>query len=99
MEKALVLAEKMWQTLLSIVKIVLKSRRASVQKPSQPGRDLVVLGNGPSLRPLIENHRDFLLDKDLLAVNYAVLSEYYTQLRPAYYLVADPLPQYIFHTC
>jgi len=91
MDKALILMEKMWQTLLSIVKIMLKSRRVTIQKPSQLGRDLVVLGNGPSLRPLIENHRDFLLDKDLLAVNYAVLSEYYIQLKPLYYLVADPL--------
>lgn len=78
------------QTFLSIIKILLQSRR--VEKPQKMcGHDeIVVLGNGPSLRPLIETKGEFLKGKSLLAVNYAVLSDYYTTLRPDYYLVADP---------
>lgn len=91
MDKVVKMMELMWQTMLSMVKIILKSRRAAIHKPLSIDKDLVVLGNGPSLRHLIETKRDFLSDKDLLAVNYAVLSEYYNQLKPSYYLVADPL--------
>lgn len=78
------------QTFLSIVKILLQSR--CVGKPHKTCRhdEIVVLGNGPSLRLLIEAKRDFLRGKSLLAVNYAVLSDYYTELKPDYYLVADP---------
>ena len=58
---------------------------------SRSHNELVILGNGPSLRPLIEQHAGFLRGKDLLAVNYAVLSDYFEQLKPAFYLLADPL--------
>lgn len=79
------------QTLLSAVKIFLQSKR--VEKPQKVCRnsEIVVLGNGPSLRSLIEAKRDFFSGKSLLAVNYAVLSDYYTELKPDYYLVADPV--------
>ncbi len=78
------------QTFLSVLKILIKSKK--VDKPQKVclHDEVVVLGNGPSLRPLIENKRDFLEGKSLFAVNYAVLSEYYTELKPDYYLVADP---------
>lgn len=82
---------KLQQTTLSIVKIVLQSKRVGHLYDKPLHEDIVILGNGPSLRPLIENKGDFLKGKSLLAVNYAVLSDYYTQLRPDYYLVADPL--------
>lgn len=78
------------QTVLSIIKILLQSRW--VEKPQKIclHDELVVLGNGPSLRSLIESKRTFLQGKSLLAVNYAVLSDYYGELKPDYYLVADP---------
>lgn len=78
------------QTFLSVIKILVQSKK--VDKPQKVclHEEVVLLGNGPSLRPLIENKRDFLDGKSLFAVNYAVLSEYYTELKPDYYLVADP---------
>lgn len=91
MEKGLKWIESLWQTFLSIVKIMLQSKFCT-RLPNNPKKGtLLVLGNGPSLRPLIETKPDLFKDKDLLAVNYAVLSEYYTQLKPQYYLVADPI--------
>ncbi len=91
MEKCLKWLETLWQSFLSVVKILMRStwktRLPEIKTPSS----LVVLGNGPSLRPLIEQNADFFEDKDLLAVNYAVLSEYYTKLKPSHYLVADPI--------
>ena len=81
---------ELWQTLLSVLKILLQSRRVKVLKSEQVPDEIVILGNGPSLRPFIENKRTFFNGKALLAVNYAVLSDYYTDLKPHYYVVADP---------
>lgn len=81
---------ELWQTCLSVVKILLQSRSAEVPQKPEGTDEMVVLGNGPSLRPFIENKRDFFDGKALLAVNYAVLSDYYTDLKPHYYVVADP---------
>lgn len=75
-------------TLLSLVKIVMQSRPVKKEK-SHTGSEIVVLGNGPSLRPMIETMPHFFKDKPLMAVNYAVLSDYFIQLQPAYYIVAD----------
>jgi len=82
--------EKCLQTLGSIIKVLLLSRRVTKPNANVPFKEIVILGNGPSLKPLIEQHRDFLKKKALLAVNYAVLSDYYTELRPEFYLIADP---------
>lgn len=89
-EIALIFLTEFWQTFLSVIKMLLQSR--PVKMPSEvDGTDaIVVLGNGPSLRPFIENKRRFFDGKALLAVNYAVLSGYYTELKPHYYVVADP---------
>ena len=78
------------ETFLSLVKILLQSKPVGKPVKSCYHDEIVVLGNGPSLRSLIESKRDFLTDKSLLAVNYAVLSDYFTELKPDYYLVADP---------
>jgi hypothetical protein len=81
---------KVWQTLFSIIKIVLLSRPVQGSDSQSSIDDLVVLGNGPSLRKLIETNKYFLEGKDLIAVNYAVLSDYYSELKPRYYVLADP---------
>lgn len=81
----------LWQTFLSIVKIMLQSKFCTRLPDDSNQNILLVLGNGPSLRPLIETKPEVFKRKDLLAVNYAVLSEYYNKLKPQYYLVADPI--------
>lgn len=91
--------EKCLQTLGSIIKVLLLSRRVTKLDINVPYEEIVILGNGPSLKPLLENHRDFLEKKALLAVNYAVLSDYYTELRPEFYLVADPVFLYQKEHC
>lgn len=79
------------QTTLSIFKILLQSRPSSQMPCPAPGiRELVVLGNGPSLRPFIEQKSTFFEGRELMAVNYAVLSDYFTRIRPRYYILADP---------
>ncbi len=80
---------KLGQTLASIVKIMLLSRRATV-KTLPSGCEIVVLGNGPSLNDTIANHSDFLDERMKMAVNFAANTPVFFQLRPEYYVLADP---------
>lgn len=82
----------LWQTFLSMVKILLQSKW-STRFPSQFSNldELLILANGPSLNKTIENGNDFLKGKTLLAVNFFVNSPRFAELRPELYLIADPL--------
>ncbi len=80
------------QTLMSLIKIPLLSRRSSpLPVPKEGERELVILANGPSLSRTVAEHRDFLRDRALLAVNLCATSDIYTDLKPEYYVIADPL--------
>lgn len=80
------------QTLMSLVKIPLMSRKSS-PLPSLNGNkdELVILANGPSLNKTVAEHRDFLDTKTLLAVNLCATSPMFEELKPELYLIADPL--------
>ncbi len=80
------------QTLFSIVKIPMMSRRPSKLPVSVSNPDeIVILANGPSLNDTVAENRSFLSSRTLLAVNFSVTSPMYTELRPELYLIADPL--------
>lgn len=53
-----------WQTLLSVGKIVLQSRGCGVIPQAPRERELVILGNGPSLNDTIVQHSDFLSERE-----------------------------------
>lgn len=55
------------------------------------GGELVVLGNGPSLRGLLDGGRGGLRGRDLLAVNFAGRTVEFFDLRPGLYVLADPV--------
>jgi hypothetical protein len=80
------------QTLISIVKIILRSKFFyNSQFPEIKNTDeLVILGNGPSLRPTISKHTTFLLSRHLLCVNAFAFSDDYVTLKPQYYVLVDP---------
>ena len=78
------------QTLASVVKIALKSRRCCRFPQVHGSHELVVLGNGPSLNDTIVQSREFLQSRDLLAVNFAANAPVFPDLRPRYYVLADP---------
>ena len=82
----------LWQSLLSVVKIVLQSKLVT----RLPGRfsnpdELLILANGPSLKRTVEESADFVRGMTLLAVNFCVTSPLFEQLKPELYLIADPL--------
>ncbi|MDE6587901.1 MAG: hypothetical protein K2K40_06155 [Paramuribaculum sp.] len=79
-------------SLKSLVKIAVESRgRTRVKAPEAPTLPLVVMGNGPSLNDTIADCRRQLEVLPLLAVNFAALSPEFGQLRPSYYVLADPV--------
>ena len=59
------------QSLASLAKVALLSRRPSVAVTAGKDEELVVLGNGPSLNDTVADHSDFLASRRLLAVNFA----------------------------
>lgn len=78
-----------WSSAMSILKMGLLAGRTAPY-PTANAKELVILGNGPSLRKLLDNETDFLKEKDLLVVNFSAVSQDYASLRPANYLLMDP---------
>lgn len=75
--------------LKSLVKLVLHPKRASFA-PSAQSKPLIILGNGPSLNATIASHRAALEANSLLAVNFAANTPLFFDLKPEYYVLADP---------
>lgn len=74
-----------------MVKIIAQSRRATLLPHPRIG-PVIVMGNGPSLRQTIDNMGvDELSKRQLLAVNFAANAPEFSQLRPEWYVLADPL--------
>lgn len=80
---------KMGSSLASLVKVALLSKGASASSLEGKGKELVIMGNGPSLRKTIDEEFDWLVSHDLMAVNFAALSPEFFRLRPKYYILAD----------
>lgn len=77
------------QTLMSLAKVPLMSRRPSPRVPRRDG-SIVILGNGPSLRNTIDTQLDRLQRHTLMAVNFAANAPDFFTLRPGQYTLADP---------
>lgn len=77
------------QSLKSMVKIAVSTRRSGVKRVD--GADtIIIMGNGPSLADTIARDRDSLLGYPTMAVNFAANAPEFRELRPAYYVLADP---------
>ena len=75
-------------TAASLIKVPLMSRTPS--PASAESRDtVIIMGNGPSLRDAMAQHREVLERTPKLAVNLSALTPDFRELRPEYYLLAD----------
>lgn len=74
----------------SIAKMLLQSRCHSVSYVERGHHPLVIMGNGPSLAQNIADDLALLRSLDTLAVNFAANAPEFADLRPNYYLIADP---------
>ncbi|MBP3538123.1 MAG: hypothetical protein J6J93_11390 [Muribaculaceae bacterium] len=82
-------ADNLFASLKTVVKLVVESRPCSVRKGTDGGR-LVIMANGPSLADTIRDNRALLMSAPSLAVNFAAISPEFKELRPRYYVLADP---------
>jgi len=76
-------------TLVSLLKVVVLSRRAP-QLPRAVDGKCIVLGNGPGLRKALDTHPDYFRQGSLIAVNGFALSDDFIRLQPRYYVLLDP---------
>lgn len=79
---------RLGETLAGIIKIALLSR--CVRTTHRDDGAIVVLGNGPSLNQTLAESADFLRSHKKLAVNFAATTPQFFDLRPEYYVLADP---------
>lgn len=77
-------------SMASLLKVALMSRQPSGKSSENKGT-LIVMGNGPSLRDAIDNHKDVLETNDLFSVNFAPLTPDFFDLKPEIHLLADGL--------
>ncbi|MDH3709146.1 MAG: hypothetical protein OER04_04620 [Cyclobacteriaceae bacterium] len=60
-------------------------------RPASPNhKEAILLGNGPSLKKMLEKHGEFLEGKDLICVNHFPSTELYQKLKPKYYVTSAP---------
>jgi len=80
------------QTIGSIIKIIFLTKFSFIGKikKKESNSNLLILGNGPSLKSDIENNLEIIRKFDLLAVNYFATTDYFSTLKPQYYSIAAP---------
>lgn len=80
------------QDLLTLGKVFVKSGRPSGAPKAQSlvSGSIIIMGNGPSLRKVMEQDREALMSRPRMAVNFAANAPEYFELRPEYYILADP---------
>lgn len=69
---------------------MLKSHRSTISKVANHNDSIIIMGNGPSLNDTISQHGDILKSTPTLAVNFAANAPQFTELRPRFYVLADP---------
>lgn len=77
-------------TLATLAKVALRSRPVTPIANLLRSGSLVVMGNGPSLRHVLDEERHLLEGHDLMAVNFAPNTEEFFELRPQWLVLADP---------
>ena len=81
-------------TIISFISILLFSsfscsRSVSKQRKNNMN-DVHILANGPSLKLMLDEHLDFLINNDCLVVNFFGINPIFMQLKPKYYVLLDP---------
>ena len=79
---------KLYQTKLSILRILLQSTFSNIVKGNMQQKGLLILGNGPSLTDTFATtDLKAIQSFDLLAVNNAANDDKFTEIKPKYYLL------------
>ena len=73
---------------ISIIKVVIRSKILP-RLPKAADSTCVILGNGPSLKKSLSDHKNFLFKKSLICVNAFSVSDQYDEFKPQYYVILD----------
>lgn len=76
------------QSMATLLKIAVQSKRPSKKCHAQ-AEGIIIMGNGPSLRTMLDNNPEYLKQNTLMAVNFAANSNDIINLQPKYYIIAD----------
>ena len=78
-------------TVISFIKILLFSKfKPDILKLREKKETCYILGNGPSLSKDLLDNSDCLKRSELIVVNFFAKSDLFQQLKPNYYVLADP---------
>ena len=77
-------------SLKSMIKLMLKSKTSTVSSVATNDDSVIIMGNGPSLNDTIAQYSDVLMKTPTLAVNFAANAPQFQELKPRYYVLADP---------
>jgi hypothetical protein len=80
-------------SILSLIKVLIKSKINLVSPPKTNKSRIYILGNGPSFRQSLEKKISELSNPNnaVMVVNGFVCSDEFIEIRPEYYLFLDPL--------
>ncbi len=81
---------KIVQTFISFLRLIFLTRYGVKIKSDAGKKDCLILANGPSLNPLMEKYYNFMMDKDLVCVNFFPNTEYYLKYKPSYHIISAP---------
>lgn len=79
-----------FSTLKGLGKIALLSRPCTSLRGRAEGDRLIIMANGPSLADTIATKSDILKSTPSMAVNFAAIAPEFKELKPRYYVLADP---------
>ncbi len=88
-DKTSLFLSKLGATTKSLVKTALAGGRSKVKNRHPAGR-LIIMGNGPSLRKNLDENLGLLRHCDTVAVNFAANAPDFNEIKPKYYVLADP---------
>lgn len=82
-------ADKFFNSIKSIAKVASQSRKCTVC-PIPDADRIIIMGNGPSLNGTIEANSDILRKLPTMAVNFAANAPVFREIKPRFYVLADP---------
>lgn len=82
-------ADKFFNSIKSIAKVASQSRKCTVCQIPDADR-IIIMGNGPSLNGTIKANSDILRKLPTMAVNFAANAPVFREIKPRFYVLADP---------
>jgi hypothetical protein len=88
-EKIQVFLNLTFQSIGSALKILIRSK-LNIKFPKANEDTCIIMGNGPSMKEVVHQYSEQLLNKKIFAVNYFANSKLFELVKPNYYLIVGP---------